>query len=182
MKQEKKVWCKRSKPFKRTKAIDPSFPSAKYIQTTSGLNRRQACVLHIPAQATYHLFRIKKATRLTAHTAQISPRAQTTSSSMTASTHYTDKTSHFSQAENLLHKLPPVQPVTQTSNDGTPWPFAQETAPPLQIAFPQRVSYVEYCKVGAMMSAMVFPTIGILRTMSITPEDSSTSTVISARD
>ena len=55
---------KRSKRYRRIKFIDSSFPSSKYIQATSGLNRRQTSVLtqlrtgHIPLNG--HLFRINK--------------------------------------------------------------------------------------------------------------------------
>ena len=64
-KQETKTWWKRSKRYRRIRFIDSSFPSPKYIQATSGLNRRQTSVLtqlrtgHIPLNG--HLFRINKA-------------------------------------------------------------------------------------------------------------------------
>ena len=59
-KQETKNWWKGSKRYKRIKFIDSSFPSMKYIQATSGLNRRQTSVLtqlrtgHIPLNGHLH--------------------------------------------------------------------------------------------------------------------------------
>jgi|SRR5258706_10290215 len=40
MKHETKTWWKKSKCYKWIEFIDSSFPSLKYIQATSGLNRR----------------------------------------------------------------------------------------------------------------------------------------------
>src|SRR5258706_3831080 len=63
-KHETRTWWKKSKRYKQIKFIDSSFPSSKYIQATSGLNRRQTSVLtqlrtgHIPLNG--HLFHINK--------------------------------------------------------------------------------------------------------------------------
>jgi len=64
--KETEIWCKRSPRFKRTKCIDRSFPSNKYIKITSSrsLNRRQTSILtqmrtgHAPINS--HLHRIRK--------------------------------------------------------------------------------------------------------------------------
>ena len=59
-----KEWWQKSPRFKRTRIIDPSFPSAKYLEITSSLNRRQASILtqlrtgHAPINM--HLYRIQK--------------------------------------------------------------------------------------------------------------------------
>jgi len=59
-----KEWWKKSPRFKKTRRIDPSFPSDKYITITSSLNRRQTSILtqlrtgHAPINA--HLHRIRK--------------------------------------------------------------------------------------------------------------------------
>ena len=63
-KKETIEWWRRSKRYKRIKAIDPSFPSSRFINATKELNRNQISVLtqtrtgHIPLNA--HLHRIKK--------------------------------------------------------------------------------------------------------------------------
>ena len=64
-KNETKAWWKRWKRYRRIKSIDPSLPSGKFIKATSGLSRKQTCILtqlrtdHVPLNA--HLYRIKKA-------------------------------------------------------------------------------------------------------------------------
>ena len=63
-KKETKSWWKRSKRYGKIRSIDPSLPSSKYIQATSGLNRRQTSILtqlrtgHIPLNG--HLFCINR--------------------------------------------------------------------------------------------------------------------------
>ncbi len=44
-KHKTRTWWKKSKCYKQIKFIDSSFPSSKYIQATSSLNRRQTSVL-----------------------------------------------------------------------------------------------------------------------------------------
>ena len=64
MKKETMAWWKRSKWYKRIKAIDSLLPSSKYAQATVGLNHRQTsaltqlCTGHIPLNS--HLFQINK--------------------------------------------------------------------------------------------------------------------------
>jgi len=64
IKKQMKEWWQRSPRFRKTRLIDPSFPSAKYIEITSSLNRRQASILtqlrtgHAPINQ--HLHRIGK--------------------------------------------------------------------------------------------------------------------------
>jgi len=64
IKKSTKEWWQKSPRFKKTRLIDPSFPSAKYLEITSSLNRRQASILtqlrtgHAPINM--HLHRIQK--------------------------------------------------------------------------------------------------------------------------
>ena len=64
-KRETVTWWKRSKRYKKTKSIDPSLPSGKYVQATAELNRNQTSILtqlrtgHIPLNGYLH--RIGKA-------------------------------------------------------------------------------------------------------------------------
>ena len=64
-KKETKTWWKRSKRYRRIKAIDPSLPSGQFIKATSGLNRKQTSILtqlrtdHVPLNGYLH--RINKA-------------------------------------------------------------------------------------------------------------------------
>ena len=63
-KRETIIWWKKSKRYKRIKAIDPSFPSSRFIEATKELNRKQISVLtqirtgHTPLNG--HLHRINK--------------------------------------------------------------------------------------------------------------------------